>query len=250
MNPAEFIQQLSASIAQSPFIAMLVATAGGALSTSVCPCTMPTGIGLVGYVGGAASDAAASLAAPSPRVTRRGRLSLVFFTGLVFSLTVVGTAAAIAGQLFTQWAPAFSVFAGLVLGVVGLATLAGPWVRHRLPDPIVRQRGGLAGAFGYGIAYSVATITSSAGPLILLLSVASAIGRPWYGAALSLAFAVGRGLPFLALGYGAEAGGSRLQRWLSRLDRGRRLFELASGVALLALAGYFLWLATVLTSTP
>jgi cytochrome c-type biogenesis protein len=249
VNPAEFIQRLSASVEQNLLIAMLVATVGGGLSTSVCPCTLPTAIGLVGYVGGAASDAAASSAALSPRVVRRGLLSLMFFTGLVLSLTAVGTAAAMAGKVFRRNAPAFSVIAGLVLGVVGSATLAGPWVRRRLPDPVVRQRGGLAGAFGYGIAYSVATITSSAGPLLLLLTVAAAIGRPWYAVALSTAFAVGRGLPFFAIGYGAEVGGSLLQPWLARLDRGRRSFELASGVALLALAGYFLWLATVLSPT-
>ena len=84
---------------------------------------------------------------------------------------------------------------------------------------------------------------------MLLLTVAAAVGRPLYGAALSLAFAVGRGLPFLALGYGAESGSRRLQPWLARLDRGRRTFELVSGAALLALAGYFLWLATALSPT-
>lgn len=104
----------------------------------------------------------------------------------------------------------------------------------------------MAGALAYGVAYSVATITSSAGPLVLLLTVAAAVGRPAYGALLSLAFAVGRGLPFLALGLAAGHAGRRLGPWLGRLDRGRRHVELASGVALLGLAGYFLWLATVL----
>lgn len=249
MNPADLIQQLAASVAQNPVIALVVATAGGGLSTSVCPCTMPTGIGLVGYVGGVASDAVAtSPTRPAPQV-RRGLLSLVFFAGLVLSLTTVGTAAAVAGQVFTRNGPAFSVIAGLVLGVVGIAALAGPWVRRRMPDPTIRQRGGLAGAFGYGVAYSVATVTSSAGPLMLLLTVAAAVGRPLYGAVLSFAFAVGRGLPFLALGYGAEVGGSRIQPWLTRLERGRRTFEVASGIALVALAGYFLWLAAVLSLT-
>ena len=211
---------------------------------------MPTGIGLVGYVGGVSSDAVAPSVAGLARVARRGLLSLLFFVGLVVGLTTLGTTAAIAGEVVTRNGPAFSVLAGLVLGMVGIATLAGPWVRRRLPDPVIRQRGGLAGAFGYGVAYSVATITSSAGPLMLLLTVAAAVGRPLYGTALSFAFAVGRGLPFLALGYGAEIGGSRLQQWVARLDRGRRTFEIVSGVALLALAGYFLWLATVLSSTP
>lgn len=211
---------------------------------------MPTGIGLVGYVGGVTSDAVAPSVVPRARVVHRGLLSLVFFVGLVLSLTTVGTTAAMAGEVFTRNAPAFSAIAGLVLGVVGIASLAGPWVRRRLPDPTIRQRSGLAGAFGYGVAYSVATITSSAGPLMLLLTVAAAVGRPLYGAALSFAFAVGRGLPFLALGYGAEVGSRRLEPWLTRLERGRRRFEIASGIALIALAGYFLWLAAVLSSTP
>lgn len=235
VNPAEFIQQLSASVAQSPALAVLVAAAGGALSTSACPCTLPTGLGLVSYVGGA----------PRP-----GLLSLLFFGGLVLSLTTVGVLAAVSGRVITNNGPAFSILAAVVLGLGAVAVLAGPWVRRRVPDPVVRQRGGRAGAFGYGAAYSVATITSSAGPLLLLLTVAAAVGRPVYGALLSFAFAMGRGLPFLALGYGAEHGSKRLGGLLARLDRGRRPVELLSGIALLGMTGYFVWLATVLPTTP
>lgn len=258
MNPAEFIQQLSASVAQSPALAVMVAAAGGALSTSACPCTMPTGLGLVSYVGATGSVSRSVTDDPggtgrhvaTTRTLRPGVLSLLFFGGLVLSLTTVGVLAAMSGQVFTSNGPAFSILAAVVLGLGAVAVLAGPWVRRRVPDPVVRQRGGRAGAFGYGAAYSVATITSSAGPLLLLLSVAAAVGRPVYGALLSFAFAIGRGVPFLALGYGAEHGSRRLGRWLERLDRGRRPVELVSGVALLGLTGYFLWLATVLRTTP
>lgn len=259
MNPAEFIQQLSASVAQSPALAVLVAAAGGALSTSACPCTMPTGLGLVSYVGGATGSMSRGVPGilgdtgphdATARAPRPGVLSLLFFGGLVLSLTTVGVLAAMSGHVFTRNGPAFSIVAAVLLGLGAAAVLAGPWVRRRVPDPVVRQRGGRAGAFGYGAAYSVATITSSAGPLLLLLTVAAAVGRPVYGALLSFAFAIGRGVPFLALGYGAEHGSQRLGRWLERLDRGRRPVELLSGVVLLGLTGYFLWLATVLPTTP
>lgn len=258
MNPAEFIQQLSASVARSPALAVMVAAAGGALSTSACPCTMPTGLGLVSYVG-ATSDVSrpgertlttADSLHGSARAPRPGLLSLLFFGGLVLTLTTVGVLAAMSGRVFTSNGPAFSILAAVVLFLGAVAVLAGPWVRRRVPDPVVRRRGGRAGAFGYGAAYSVATITSSAGPLLLLLTVAAAVGHPVYGALLSFAFAVGRGLPFLALGYGAEHGSQRLGRWLERLDRGRRPVELVSGVALLGLTAYFLWLAAVLPPTP
>jgi cytochrome c-type biogenesis protein len=100
----------------------------------------------------------------------------------------------------------------------------------------------VVGAFLYGFCYSVATVTTSAGPLLLLLTVAAAIGRPAYGAALSLSYAVGRGLPFLLLGLFAGAVGT----WLARVNRARRIAEVVSGIALVALAGYFAWLARTL----
>jgi len=262
VNPANFIQGLSASVAQHPLAALLVAVAGGALSTSVCPCTLPTGVGIVGYVGGSVGGAVggtvsvAPVTAGAPGVAARSRrrptragpavLTGAFCVGLVAALTALGTGAAAAGRLLTRYDAAFSVLAGVVTGAVGLAALAGPWVRRRVPDPDVRQHGGVAGALAYGVAYSVATITSSAGPLTLLLTVAAAMGRPAYGALLSLAFAVGRGAPFLALGLAAGHVSRRFSPWLERLDRGRRTVEVVSGVALLGLAGYFLWLATVL----
>lgn len=243
MSPAAFIQALSASIAAQPLAALLVAVAGGALSTSVCPCTLPTGVGILGYVGGAVGAPRAHGSAPRGR---HATLTTAFFVGLVAALTALGTGAAVAGSLLTRYAAAFSVLAGGVTGAVGVLVLAGPWVRRRVPDPEVRQRGGVAGALAYGVAYSGATITSSAGPLVLLLTVAAAMGRPAYGALLSLAFAIGRGAPFLALGLAAGQASRPMLPWLERVDRARRSVEVLSGVALLGLAGYFLRLATVL----
>jgi cytochrome c-type biogenesis protein len=124
----------------------------------------------------------------------------------------------------------------------GLAAIFGPALRRRVPDPEVRKRGGVAGGFLYGLLYSVATITTSAGPLLLLLTVAAAVGRPAYGAVLSLSYAVGGGVPFLLLGLFAGTVGA----WLARIDRARRIAEVASGVALVGLAVYFARLAQTL----
>ncbi len=118
----------------------------------------------------------------------------------------------------------------------GLASLFAPVLRRRVANPEVRQRRGLAGALAYGILYSVATITTSAGPLVLLLSVAAAMGRPVYGAAISVGYGVGRGIPFLVLGLLA----GRFSSWIGRIERGRRTMEVVSGLALLVLALYFL----------
>ena len=177
------------------------------------------------------------------RRSRGAALSLAFFLGLVLSVAMLGTTAAVAGRLLARWRAAFAYGAAALAFVAGAAALCGPALRRRVMDPTVRRRGGAAGAFAYGVAYSVATITTSLGPLMLLLTIAAALGRPLYGAMLSLGYGVGRGLPFLALGLFA----GRLGRWLARIEAARRPVEVVSGVALVALAAYFVRLGVGLT---
>lgn len=169
------------------------------------------------------------------------RLGVAFFVGLVIALVALGTMAAILGRLLAEWRRGFAIAAAMMTVAAGIAVLFGPAFRRLVPDPPVRKGAGLVGAFTYGLVFSVATITTSAGPLILLLTVAAAMGRPLYGAALSLAYAIGRGLPFLLL---ATFSG-HVQRWLDRFERVRRPFEIASGVALVAVAAYFVRIAAV-----
>ena len=241
MNPADFIDHLSNAVAHYPLVALSVAIAGGIFSTSSCPCTLPAVVGIVGYVG-SPGDARTVVAADARARRRYGvALSVSFFVGLTLTLTVLGTITAVIGRLLTRWNAAFALGAAALTFAAGLATLAGPALRKRVPDPAVRQRSGVLGAFAYGVFNSVATITTSAGPLLLLLTAAAAVGRPTYGAALSLAYGMGRGLPFLAVGLFA----GRIGVWLERVDRARRAVEVVSGVTLLGLSIYFVQLATI-----
>jgi cytochrome c-type biogenesis protein len=237
MNPASFIQSLEASVVQYPLVALFVAAAGGALSTSTCPCTLPAGIGLVSYVG-------TQVESVGERARRRygAALSLSFFAGLLLGLAVLGVTAALLGRVLAQWGAAFAAGTALITLLAGLAALFGPALRRRVPDPAVRRRGGTVGAFLYGTVYSVATITSSAGPLLLLLTISAALGRPLYGALIAVAYAMGRGVPFLLLGLFA----GRVGALIVRVERYRRPAEVVSGAVLIGLSGYFAWLAGVL----
>jgi len=190
-------------------------------------------VGVVGLVGAQVEGA------PADARRRRGVLvSLAFFAGVVLSLVVLGTAAAYLGRLLARWSSGFAYGAAVFSLGAGVATICRPAIRRRVPDPEIARRGGVAGAFVYGLFYSVATVTTSAGPLLLLLTIATAIGRPVYGAALSLCYGIRRGLPFLLLGIFAGAVGV----WLARLNRARRAAEVMSGVALVGLSVYFAWL--------
>lgn len=161
---------------------------------------------------------------------------------MVISLLALGTAAAYLGRLFARWNAVFAIGAAAFSLAAGLAAIFGPALRRYVPDPEIAKRGGGVGAFVYGLCFSLATVTTSAGPLFLLLTVAAAIGRPAYGALLSLAYAIGRGVPFLLLGLFAGTLGA----WLARLDRSRRIAEVVSGLALVGLSFYFVRLAQTL----
>src|SRR5436190_1233501 len=115
-----------------------------------------------------------------------------------------------------------------MVGYIGSA--AGPRTATAR-EPRARHRDGsaLSAAFFAGL-----TLT-----LTVLGTVAAVIGRPAYGAALSLAFGVGRGLPFLAVGVFAQRAGA----WLEGVDRTRRVVEVVSGLVLVGLSFYFVRLA-------
>ena len=159
----------------------------------------------------------------------------------MLALVVLGTAAALLGRLLAGWRRVFAVGAAILTALAGLAVLFGPQFRRLVPGPPVPRGSGVAGAFTYGVLFSVATITTSAGPLMLLLTIAAAIGRPAYGALLAFAYALGRGAPFLALAIFS----GRMQRWLDPVERMRRPVEVVSGLALLAVAAYFVRVGTV-----
>ncbi len=176
----------------------------------------------------------------APEDKRRRRvvlLSLAFFFGIVLSLLALGIAASFAGRLYSKWNVGFALGAALFSLLAGLGAIFGPLLRRFVPDPEVSKRGGIAGAFLYGLLYSIATVTTSAGPLLLLLTIAAAIG-----AVLSLSYAIGRGVPFLLLGLFAGTVGA----WLAPLGFARRIVEVASGIALVGLAVYFARLAQTL----
>src|SRR5581483_1871613 len=187
MNPFNYFEKFSSTIEQRPLIALAIAAVGGLLSLSTCPCRLPAGVGVVSFVGSQVESA------PEGHRRRRGvLLSVSFFVGVVLSLVGLGIGASVAGRLFSRWKAAFAIGAALFSLAAGLAAIFGPTVRRYVPDPEINKRGGIAG------------------PLFLLLTIAAAIGRPMYGAALSFAYAIGRGLPFLLLGLFAGTVGAWL----------------------------------------
>lgn len=221
MNFEQFIEKFSQSLADGSFPGLMIAAVAGIISTGVCPCTLPVGLGIAGFV-----------SSSTEKKTNTGFLiALAFFSGIVVCLALLGALAGRLGFFFTEafgqyWALAMALisaiaaviaFYGLKLNVTRLAALRKP---------------GIGGSFVYGLVFSLGT---SAAPLLLLLSVAAANANPFLGFMLALSFGIGRGLPFLIVSVFAGAVTKFAQlTWL------RKSIQIVSGIALLFVTYYYI----------
>lgn len=215
-----FLRHFGTALGNSALVALGVSLLAGIMASAVCPCTLPVGIGMAGVAG-----------ASEVKERKQGlKIAAAFFTGIVINLTLLGALAARLGALATESFGRFWALAMAILSLVAaVVAFLGPRLKVKQLEGL--RRPGLAGAFGYGFVFSLGT---SVAPLLLLLAVSAANGRPEHGLFLALAFGVGRGMPFLVAGLVASA----VTR-LAHLGRWRRAIEVVSGCALLAVSAYY-----------
>lgn len=226
MNLETFLQSLSTGD-HGAIYALGITFVAGLVASAVCPCTLPVGLGV------------ASVASASEAGRRRSGLYIAaaFSAGVVASLTILGALAAQLGALTTEWfGRNWALGMAIVTLVAALAAFC--WPRVKLDRLASWRRPRMAGAFLYGLAFSVGT---SVAPLLLLLTVAAAAGRTEQGILLAFVFGLGRALPFLVVGAAASA----VTR-MARISVWSRVVQIASGVILLGLSGYYGWLYTAL----
>ena len=220
MSFEHFIEQFSQSLAQGSFMSLLIAFAAGIITTGVCPCTLPVGIGIAGLVSGNTES----------KSNRGLVIAFAFFCGIVFCLSVLG---AIAGSLGIFLTETFGQYWALSMAVISAiaAVIAFYGPRLNVTELAAIRPPGVGGSFVYGLIFSLGT---SAAPLLFLLSVAAAKANPMYGFILALAFGIGRGFPFLIVSVFAGAVSKFAQlTWL------RRSIQIVSGLALLFVSYYY-----------
>jgi cytochrome c-type biogenesis protein len=220
MTLEEFLRMFAAGLPEGSLWVFVIAFLAGIVSSAVCPCTVPVGLGIAGVVGAIES-----------RRRRAGFLiAASFFAGIVINLTVLGVLAGGLGAFLTE---SFGRYWALTMALLalGAAVASFRWPGLNADKLAALQRPGVLGAFGYGFIFSLGT---SVAPLLLLLTVAAAQGRPGYAFLLSAAFGFGRGLPFLLAGIFAG-----IVMLLSRLESWRRALQFASAGALVIVSIYY-----------
>jgi len=159
-----------------------------------------------------------------------------FVLGMILTHLALGITAAASGEwvkglLGRQWGVVLAPIL-IVLGLrwPGWIKLPLPWVGMR-----ARKVTGVWGAFLLGIPFSIAVCPFCTPALLVALTASAAVGSISFGAALLLAFALGRSIPILL--------GAWSMGWLESLQvlsRYQRLLEITAGITLVLTGLYLL----------
>lgn len=203
----------------------------GGILTSLGPCNVAMIPLVVGYVGGSRD---------LPR-SRAFTLSLTFALGLAITFMLLGIAAALIGGLVGAATTWWYYLVALVCFVIGLNMLGVLNLRLPLWLSGLRERvtlKGTPGALALGLVSGLVASQCATPVLAAILTYVMAKGALLYGAALLFAYALGRGVPVVLAGTftGALKSFQKLGRW-------SEVIEKASGVIVIGVGLYFLWIA-------
>lgn len=191
MTFSDFLENSSWVLTDGTVFSLLIALVAGVISSGVCPCTLPVGLGIAGLVSSNTS-----------KENNNGILiACTFSFGILVTLSVLGAVIGGIGIFLTEtfgkyWALAMAI----ISAIAAIIAFYGP--RLKIAELESLRKPGIGGSFVYGAIFSLGT---SAAPLLLLLSVAAAKANLAYGLTLAFSFGFGRALPFLLIGFFASA---------------------------------------------
>lgn len=203
----------------------------GGVVTSLGPCNVATIPLIVGYVGGSHD-------------LPRGRafvLSSTFALGLAITFMLLGVAAAVVGGLIGGTSRVWFYLVAAVCIVIGLQMLGVIHVAAPTWLAGARERVGLRGvpgALALGLVSGLVASQCATPVLAAVLTYVMAEGALAYGALLLLVYAMGRGVPVVLAGTftGALKRFQAAGRWSGTIER-------ASGVIMIGVGIYFVWIA-------
>ena len=161
-----FLNHLSQSLSENPFLAYLGVFVGGIISSS-SPCVLATIPLVIGYVGGY-----------SEGDRRKAVLySLTFILGLSLTFTVLGAIASVIGGLFGIISRTWYFVVGGIAVVIGLHLIG--LFEWNLPVPLHLQpkQKGILGAFLLGIFFGIVSSRKEALSLYRQLKTDSSFGE-------------------------------------------------------------------------
>jgi cytochrome c-type biogenesis protein len=144
-----------------------------------------------------------------------------------------GGAATLAGQLFGQLKPLLGKIGGVVAILFGLFTLRVvriPWLYYDTRSQWMPAKGsGIISSLMMGIFFAAGWTPCIGTTLGAILTLGLSQNSAMQAMVLTSGYALGMGLPFLAIGLGMD----RATRWIIRFRKYVRLVEIFSGILLI-----------------
>lgn len=166
------------------------------------------------------------------RRSRRFTLAVLYVLGIVVTYSTLGVIAALTGEMIGSWLqqPAVLIFFAVLMLVLA-AGMFGAW-EFTVPQFIANRamgRAGLAGALTMGLFVGIVAAPCVGPPVVALVGLVAAIGKPLIGLAMFAALALGLGFPYLVMLNVLPKPGE----WMEQVKK-------AMGFVLVAMAVYFL----------
>jgi cytochrome c-type biogenesis protein len=220
------------SVLQNVSLAAFALVFLGGILTSIGPCNIAMIPLIIGYVGGAAQ----------PSRTRSFAIAFTFAIGLAITFMLLGVIASWIGGLVggsSRWWYYLVAFVCFLIGLQMVGAL-------QIPLPLwfggLRERiglKGLPGALALGLVSGLVASQCATPVLAAILTYTMAQGGDlFYGASLLFVYALGRGVPIVLAGTFAG-----VLKQIQSLGRWSETWEKASGVLIIAVGFYFLWIA-------
>ncbi len=224
-----WLQSLSELFRESVWLAPFLAFLAGVL-TSFTPCSLSAIPLIVGYVGGTGQ-----------RSTKRAfGLSMIFVLGSAITFTILGAVASLAGGMISAAGNWWYLILGVLMVLMALQTFE---VFTFIPATYLvskNKKRGWLGALVAGILGGIFSSPCSTPMLVVLLAVVAGGGNLLWGIFLLLLYAIGNGT--LAVVAGTSVGFVQKLSLSGSYGKVSRILQMITGVLILALGLYFLYL--------
>jgi len=225
----EWLESLSILIQNNAWLAPLMALLAGII-TSITPCALSSVPLIIGYVGGTSNN--------EPK--KAFRLSLVFAAGMAVTFTILGTMAALAGNLIGTSASWWYIALGVLMVLMALQTFE---IINIIPSTYLvskNKRKGYIGALLTGILGGVFSSPCATPVLIVLLAIVAKQGNLLGGILLLLLYSIGHSI--LVIVAGTSIGWVKKITTNPKYGKTSQIIKIVMGIVILLIAFYMFYL--------